>query len=243
MISAPPDSAWRLAKDSAMTGETFSGLYRHWAARGNHLYPSEFVVRTMLGSYPRHAFINSWEGQAVLDLGFGDGRNFPLLFNAGARVAGVEVTEDIVALARERFADAPVDLRVGTNARIPFEDQAFDAVLACHSCYYLEGDDRFDDNLAEIARVLRPGGHLIFSVPHTDNFIFRDAKAIDRHSFEIAADPYASRNGTRLAGFADRGDLELALYQRFTNVRLGFQDDDFYGIRVAFHFGVAQKRG
>ncbi|WPL14171.1 class I SAM-dependent methyltransferase [Thiorhodovibrio litoralis] len=141
-----------------MSTGAFSNLYRQWAERGVHLYPTEFVVRTMLGTYPRHAFRESWDGAAVLDLGFGDGRNFPLLINLYCKIAGVEITEDIVALAQERFKGVELDLRVGTNARIPFDDASFDAVLACHSMYYLEDGDNFDDNLAEIARVLRLGG-------------------------------------------------------------------------------------
>ena len=46
----------------------------------DHVYPVEFVVRAFLGNYPRHKTDQtSYPGKRVLDLGFGDGRNMPLL--------------------------------------------------------------------------------------------------------------------------------------------------------------------
>ncbi|WPL14170.1 hypothetical protein Thiosp_04003 [Thiorhodovibrio litoralis] len=65
---------------------------------------------------------------------------------------------------------------------------------------------------------------------------------MDRITYRIENDPYELRNGSRLVGFSEPRDLELALYSRFMNIRLGTQDDDFYGIRVAGYFGFAEKR-
>ena len=47
-----------------------------------HVYPVEFVVRAFLGRYPRlDRAVPSYRGMRALDLGFGDGRNIPLLVN------------------------------------------------------------------------------------------------------------------------------------------------------------------
>ena len=54
-----------------------------------HVYPVEFVVRAFLGNYPGHKTDkSSYPGQRVLDVGFGDGRNMPLLDNLGMQVFG-----------------------------------------------------------------------------------------------------------------------------------------------------------
>ena len=70
-----------------------------------HVYPVEFVVRAFLGNYPRHKRDKSGLSGAnrVLDLGFGDGRNMPLLHNLGMRVFGVEISQDICDLTQARM--------------------------------------------------------------------------------------------------------------------------------------------
>src|SRR5262245_25166607 len=133
-----------------------------------HVYPVEFVVRALLGNYPRHRTNPSeYAGKKVLDLGFGDGRNMPLLRNLGMRIYGVEISQDICDLTHARMTklDVDVTLAVGRNHSIPFEDAAFDIVLACHACYYVDPGKRFNDNILEIFRVLKPGGSFVFSAP------------------------------------------------------------------------------
>src|SRR5580693_863468 len=79
------------------------------------VYPVEFVVRALLGKYPRlQRDETSSRGLAALDLGFGDGRNLPLLYDLGMQVFGVELSADICNLAKTRMASLgiPVDLRV-----------------------------------------------------------------------------------------------------------------------------------
>src|SRR5918993_3472005 len=101
-----------------------------------HVYPVEFVVRAYLGSYPRLARSQAgYAGQRVLDVGFGDGRNMPLLFNLGMAVHGVEISEEICVRAAERMRriGVTVETRVGRNRELPYDDACFDQLLACHS--------------------------------------------------------------------------------------------------------------
>ena len=198
-----------------------------------HVYPVEFVVRAFLGNYPRHrSDTKSYLGKRVLDLGFGDGRNMPLLRNLGMEVFGVEISQEICDLTKNRMKGLgiEVDLKVGRNRDIPYSDDCFDAVLACHSCYYIDLETRFDHNLREIARVLRRGGSFVFSVPIGTSYIMRGARDLGGGHMEIANDPYGVRNGYVLKKFDTEAEIETALSPLFSDLEIGSCRNDFWGI-------------
>lgn len=90
----------------------------------------------------------------VVDLGAGTGKFIPRLQSTGAAVIGIEP----LPLMRARLcADYPrVDARSGTADAIPLPDAAVDAVVCAQSFHWFATTEA----LAEIARVLRPGGVL-----------------------------------------------------------------------------------
>lgn len=103
--------------------------------------------------------------EQVLDLGTGTGtvaeRAAALIGQSGV-VTAVDVSPDMLALARGRLADLPnVVVAEGRGEDIPADDSAFDVVLASLSLMYV-----IDRQTAanEIARVLRPGGRLVAAV-------------------------------------------------------------------------------
>lgn len=93
-------------------------------------------------------------GKSVLDLGAGTGKFTPRLLATGAEVTAVEPVEAM----RERFArDLPeVTALAGTAEAIPAPDKAFDAVVCAQAFHWFASPEA----LAEIHRVLRPGGVL-----------------------------------------------------------------------------------
>jgi len=197
-----------------------------------HVYPVEFVVRAFLGHYPRLAAGAPYSGQRVLDLGFGDGRNMPLLANLGLRLHGVEISEEICARAARRLARLGVaaDLRVGRNAAIPFDDAFFHHVVACHSCYYVDPGRRFDDNVREIARVMPTDGRFVFSAPIGTSYIMRGARDLGGGHMEIANDPYGIRTGAVLRKFDSESEIGRALDPWFGGLSVGSCRNDFWGI-------------
>lgn len=121
-------------------------------ARGNRPLAEEFV-----------AFLDVQPTDRILEIGFGPGVAIELLAKAapGVRVAGIDVSQEMVEQARARNAAAiragAVDLRHGTVERMPFEDEAFDLALAINSMQVWP--DRVA-GLREIRRVLRPGARV-----------------------------------------------------------------------------------
>ena len=91
----------------------------------------------------------------VLEVGPGPGElSARIMTELDAEVVALDVSERMVALARERGVDA----RVGDVQTLPFEDGSFDTVVAAWMLYHVPDLDR---GLAEIARVLTPGGRLV----------------------------------------------------------------------------------
>ena len=217
-----------------MTSEiesAYSSLYRQ--KDPIHVYPVEFVVRAFLGRYPRlDRAVSSYAGMKVLDLGFGDGRNMPLLSNLGMQVHGVEISDSICAQAVARLSrlDVDLDARVGKNNVIPYPDQFFDQILACHACYYVEPGTRFSDNAREIARVTKPGGGFVFSLPVGSSYIMRGANDTGGGLMEIKNDPYGVRNGYLLQKFDTEAEIAHALSPAFCDFSFGVCKNDFWGI-------------
>ena len=216
----------------------------HRKRMGSHLYPTEFLIRTMLGRYPNLTMSRDYQDKALLDLGFGDGRNLPLFRNLGVRIYGVEPDPQVCAMVSERLQrEAAVEstLVPGTNSSIPFDDDFFDFVVACHSIYYVSDGETFSDNLREVARVLRPGGWLVASLPDLENSVLANAEPLEDGHWRITSDPFGLRNGTVFRAFEAAGDIEDAFGAWFEAFSVGSFRDDWYGLRVTGFAVVCRK--
>ena len=217
---------------------------RFYAERSrDKVYPTEFVVRTFLASYPNLAFRKPSPGDSVLDVGFGDGRNTAFLCDLQLSVSGIEITQGIVDQARQRLTrmGCQPDLRIGRNSHIPYGDSSFDYLLACHSCYYCDDGQTLLDNLREYSRVLKPEGYLVASVARTDSYIFEGATKLPDGSLIVRNDPYNNRNGYRLHAFSSYEDVSSYFSVLFTNFSFGSAVNDYYGIDERVFWVVCQK--
>jgi ubiquinone/menaquinone biosynthesis C-methylase UbiE len=106
-------------------------------------------------------------GRRVLDAGCGSGPLSAALRAKGAIVTGFDGSPAMVKLARQKLGEN-VELRVADlSERLPFDDGAFDDVVVSLVLHYLRD---WTAPLAELRRVLRPGGRLILSVYHPTGY-------------------------------------------------------------------------
>jgi 2-polyprenyl-3-methyl-5-hydroxy-6-metoxy-1,4-benzoquinol methylase len=97
----------------------------------------------------------------LLDVGCAGGELAALLATRGWRVQGAEAERALAEAARARGVDTrAVDL---DRASLPWSDGAFDAVVAAEVIEHVIDTDHL---LAEIARVLRPGGAVVITTPN-----------------------------------------------------------------------------
>lgn len=97
----------------------------------------------------------------ALDAGCGTGRHAAHLAALGHEVVGVDASEPMLAVARRKLPDA--DLRVGDLTALPLEDASVDGAVCALALSHLSA---LGSAVAELGRVLRPGGRLIVSNPH-----------------------------------------------------------------------------
>jgi ubiquinone/menaquinone biosynthesis C-methylase UbiE len=104
----------------------------------------------------------------VLEIAVGSGRNLKH-YAPGTKLTGIEISEPMLAIARERAAEAnlDVDLRQGDAQRLEFPDESFDTVVITLALCTIP-DDRAA--VREAWRVLRPGGRLIL-LEHVRSFM------------------------------------------------------------------------
>jgi ubiquinone/menaquinone biosynthesis C-methylase UbiE len=109
------------------------------------------------------------ESSRVVEIGIGTGRiALPLAPHVGAYY-GVDISTAMMARLRSKPGGASIRLMQGDAGKLPFATAAFDAVIATH-VFHLVSD--VPGVLAEVARVLRPGAHLLHG---WNNLGFRDA--------------------------------------------------------------------
>lgn len=146
----------------------------------------------------------------VLDAGCGLGRGTAALAAAGAsRAIGVDISDDAIRNARERYGDA-AEFVVADLAELAFEDGRFDVVVCFETIVHVGDPERALD---ELRRVLRPDGVLLLSAPNAA--VYPAGNPFHLHAFQ--ADDIAEALGSRFA--------EVGLYRQQSHVASLVCDD------------------
>jgi ubiquinone/menaquinone biosynthesis C-methylase UbiE len=107
------------------------------------------------------------DGQTLLDCGCGRGFYLKMLRRLGAaRLFGIDLELPYLRQARRNPAHLPAVLVANSSIyELPFPDETFDAVILSEILEHVERDV---DALAEVRRVLKPGGTALITVPHAN---------------------------------------------------------------------------
>lgn len=137
-------------------------------------------------------------GLRVLDIACGAGFGLEMLRQAGARAIGMDLDAEALSTCRRGYPCAPVSR--ADAAHLPLPDESMDLVVSFETLEHVPDAEAV---VAELARVLRPGGRLVLSTP---NRVFGPP---ERH----AGNPYHVRE-------FDAEELRALLRERFERVAI-----------------------
>src|SRR5215213_5679097 len=133
-------------------------LKRHWEKEApTYDRRMSFFERVLFGD--GREWVCSRASGEVLEVAVGTGRNFPF-YPQGVRLTGIDLSPPMLEIAWERAEKVGVDahLREGDAQQLPFPEASFDTVVCTLSLCNIPDDCRA---IAEMKRVLRPGGRLL----------------------------------------------------------------------------------
>lgn len=141
-------------------------------------------------------------GKRIVDFGCGSGANSVLLASRGAHVIGVDISEDLIRIARRRMTvnarDRGASFVVGSAHDLPLASGSVDVVFGIAVLHHL--DLRLVSR--EVRRVLRPGGRAIFQEPLRNSAVVRFVRSrIPYRAPDISPYERPLTDG-ELAGFA-----------------------------------------
>jgi arsenite methyltransferase len=166
-------------------------------------------------------------GERVIDVGAGPGllvAEMAAEVGAGGLVCGIDVSEPMLALARGRATvpgAAPIELRHADANRLPCPAASFDVAVSTQVLEYV-GD--VPGALAEIHRVLRPGGRVLVLDTDWDSIVWRSGDDQRMERVLVAweqhlVDPHLPRT---LKGSLERAGFQVAPPQVVPLLNVGF---------------------
>lgn len=144
-------------------------------------------------------------GARVVDLGCGSGIFTHLLQQRGYRCFGVDLSPNLVALAKAKYSD--IEFQIGDIEHLPFADASFDGVLLSGVVHHLPERSLC---AAEVFRILRPGGKFVAFDPNRMNpfmYLYRDRSSPFYSSNGVTENERPVLAGEIAATFRDAGFL------------------------------------
>ncbi len=155
--------------------------------------------------------IISETARPILDLGCGGGNDTLYLLSRGKQVCACDQSPSAIRRLRENFPEI-LDARcLNMLDGLPYEDEAFEVIIADLCLHYFTQEDT-GRILAELRRILTPGGHLIFRVNSVRDVLHGagQGKLVEPHLYE-------TKDGT-LKRFFDEADIRYF----FRHFRIGY---------------------
>lgn len=110
------------------------------------------------------SMISGPEEKVLLDCACGRGYGSHYLAGFAKKVTGVDVSAEAIDYCKRTYKRPNLDYFCADASRLPFPDEAFDAVISQDTIEHVRDDAAF---LSELRRVLRPGGSAFIFTPHS----------------------------------------------------------------------------
>ncbi|WP_106409327.1 glycosyltransferase, partial [Teichococcus deserti] len=159
-------------------------------ASGERFIPEAYHGEIAVEHYHRYLFAREFvAGRDVLDIACGEGYGSALLAELASRVTGVDIDREAVLAGQQRYSRGNLDFMLGDCLRIPLPDASVDVVVSFET---IEHIDEHEAMLAELKRVLRPGGLLIMSSPDKYRYSVLPDHSNPFHAKELYAHEFAA---------------------------------------------------
>jgi SAM-dependent methyltransferase len=144
------------------------------AEHGDFLGPAEFVWGPEGLTEAEAHLLGDVTGRRVLEVGAGAAQCSRWLRSAGADPVALDLSAGMLAqgAALGRASGLVVPMVQGDAAALPFVDESFDLACSAYGALPFVADSA--SVMAEVARVLRPGGRWVFSLTHPLRWVFPD---------------------------------------------------------------------
>lgn len=186
-----------------------------------------------------NALTQSHTNALTLDVACGTGDMAIELLKRGSSVTGVDLSEEMLAIARRKTASANFQLstfefQLANAEALPFDDASFDAVT---SAFGIRNFVHLDKGLAEMARVLKSGGRMVILEMSTPD------SALVRPFYNLYTRRIIPWLGSRLAGNREAYTYLPASIERFPKGESMLQKLEAVGLdakQKKFFFGVCR---
>lgn len=164
--------------------------------------------------------MNVSDGNHLLEIGYGNGKLFEKVFSTAQNltISGIDFSETMYTEAKAnnsgRIADGSLKLEFGSSDAMPFADNSFDAVYCANVVYFWANPAA---NLAEIRRVLKPGGTFYAGI--------RDKETMKRMPFTNYG--FTLYTGSELKGLLDAGNYNSTGFTEITEPENNFSGTTF----------------
>ncbi|HJX90674.1 MAG TPA: class I SAM-dependent methyltransferase [Pyrinomonadaceae bacterium] len=139
---------------------------RYFAPPSDTVHPLEYAFN-LLGDV---------RGKTILEYGCGDGVNTVLLANRGAKVISLDLSPELIDVARQRLQahdiTSGVDLIVGSAHNVPLPNESVDVVFGIAILHHLD----LELSAKEVRRLLKKDGIAIFQEPVRNSWVLRQAR-------------------------------------------------------------------
>lgn len=151
------------------TGERLiPALHKHSLTYGEHLSRYMTVAKLV-------------KGKKVLDIACGVGYGSQFIAKTAKEVWGADRSKDAVAYAKKNYKAPNLNFKVTDALKMDFKDATFDVVVSLETIEHLPEPAKF---VAEVRRVLKPGGVFVVSTPNDNEFT--EGNVYHVHEFDLA---------------------------------------------------------